>query len=91
MEISAKRPAPFLRQVVPVRKPVSEEKLQITLSSSLLFETLILSLFLFFTQTLRDPRFDDLSGEYKPEIFEKTYKFINDIKHREKEVREAAS
>lgn len=57
MEISAKKPAPFLRQVVPVRKP-----------------------------TLRDPRFDDLSGEYKPEIFEKTYKFINNIRHREKEV-----
>ncbi|TMS22920.1 Ribosomal RNA processing protein 36-like protein, partial [Larimichthys crocea] len=36
--------------------------------------------------TLRDPRFDDLSGEYKPEIFEKTYKFIKDIKHREKEI-----
>ncbi|XP_056135612.1 ribosomal RNA processing protein 36 homolog [Lampris incognitus] len=35
---------------------------------------------------LRDPRFDDLSGEYKPEIFEKTYKFINDIKQREKEM-----
>ncbi|PWA30651.1 hypothetical protein CCH79_00009217 [Gambusia affinis] len=34
----------------------------------------------------RDPRFDSLSGEYKPEIFEKTYKFINDLKHREKEV-----
>ncbi|XP_051237290.1 ribosomal RNA processing protein 36 homolog [Dicentrarchus labrax] len=57
MEISAKRPAPFLRQVVAVRKP-----------------------------TLRDPRFDDLSGEYKPEIFEKTYKFIDDIRQREKEV-----
>ncbi|XP_040001115.1 ribosomal RNA processing protein 36 homolog [Xiphias gladius] len=57
MEISAKKPAPFLRQVVPVRKPM-----------------------------LRDPRFDDLSGEYKPEIFEKTYKFINDIKQKEKEV-----
>ncbi|XP_078138933.1 ribosomal RNA processing protein 36 homolog [Centroberyx gerrardi] len=57
MEISAKKPAPFLRQVVPVRKTV-----------------------------LRDPRFDDLSGEYKPEIFEKTYKFINDIKQREKEI-----
>ncbi|KAG7485945.1 hypothetical protein JOB18_021473 [Solea senegalensis] len=56
MEISAKKPAPFLRQVIPVRKP-----------------------------TLRDPRFDDLSGEYKPEIFEKTYKFIDDIKHGEKE------
>ncbi|XP_043969232.1 ribosomal RNA processing protein 36 homolog [Gambusia affinis] len=36
--------------------------------------------------TRRDPRFDSLSGEYKPEIFEKTYKFINDLKHREKEV-----
>lgn len=35
----------------------------------------------------RDPRFDDLSGEYKPEIFEKTYKFIDDIKHKEKQVR----
>uniref|UniRef100_A0A8C7ZLX1 rRNA biogenesis protein RRP36 n=1 Tax=Oryzias sinensis TaxID=183150 RepID=A0A8C7ZLX1_9TELE len=58
MEISAKKPAPFLRQVVPIKKPV-----------------------------VRDPRFDDLSGEYKPEIYEQTYKFINDIKHREKEVR----
>ncbi|GLD75250.1 ribosomal RNA processing protein 36 homolog [Lates japonicus] len=57
MEISAKKPAPFLRQVVPIKKP-----------------------------TLRDPRFDDLSGEYKPEIFDKTYKFINDIKQREKEI-----
>ncbi|XP_029352297.1 ribosomal RNA processing protein 36 homolog [Echeneis naucrates] len=57
MEISAKKPAPFLRQVVPVRKPTS-----------------------------RDPRFDNLSGEYKPEIFEKTYKFINDIKQREREI-----
>lgn len=57
VELSAKKPAPFLRQVVPVKKP-----------------------------TLRDPRFDDLSGEYKPEIFEKTYKFINDIRHKEKEI-----
>ncbi|XP_034445916.1 ribosomal RNA processing protein 36 homolog isoform X2 [Hippoglossus hippoglossus] len=57
MEISAKKPAPFLRRVVAIRKP-----------------------------TLRDPRFDDLSGEYKPEIFEKTYKFIDNIKQREKEV-----
>lgn len=38
-------------------------------------------------QMFRDPRFDDLSGEYKPEIFEKTYKFIDDIKSREKHVR----
>ncbi|XP_003459898.1 ribosomal RNA processing protein 36 homolog [Oreochromis niloticus] len=57
VEISAKKPAPFLRQVIPVKKP-----------------------------TLRDPRFDDLSGEYKPEIFEKTYKFINDIRDKEKEI-----
>lgn len=57
VEISAKKPAPFLRQVVPAKK-----------------------------LALRDPRFDDLSGEYKPEIFEKTYKFISDIKHREKEI-----
>lgn len=32
----------------------------------------------------RDPRFDDLSGEFKPEIFNQTHKFINDL--REKEV-----
>ncbi|KAL4639889.1 hypothetical protein GN956_G12470 [Arapaima gigas] len=55
VEISAKQPAPFLRQVVPVKKKL-----------------------------LRDPRFDDLSGEYKPEIFEKTYSFISDIKQKEK-------
>ncbi|XP_070590735.1 ribosomal RNA processing protein 36 homolog [Erythrolamprus reginae] len=34
----------------------------------------------------RDPRFDDLSGEYKPEIFEKTYSFLNDVRKKEKEV-----
>ncbi|XP_063053967.1 ribosomal RNA processing protein 36 homolog [Engraulis encrasicolus] len=37
-------------------------------------------------QILRDPRFDDLSGEYKPEIFSETYKFINDIQDREKKL-----
>ncbi|MEQ2277953.1 hypothetical protein XENORESO_010269 [Xenotaenia resolanae] len=57
MEISAKKPPSFLRQVIPVKK-----------------------------STWRDPRFDSLSGEYKPEIFEMTYKFINDLKHREKEI-----
>ncbi|MEQ2303525.1 hypothetical protein AMECASPLE_017834 [Ameca splendens] len=57
MEISAKKPPSFLRQVIPVKK-----------------------------STRRDPRFDSLSGEYKPEIFEMTYKFINDLKHREKEI-----
>ncbi|XP_053169315.1 ribosomal RNA processing protein 36 homolog [Hemicordylus capensis] len=56
LEISAKKPAPFLRQVVPVRKKVP-----------------------------RDPRFDSLSGEYKPEVFEKTYGFLNDLRKKEKE------
>ncbi|OCT77439.1 ribosomal RNA processing protein 36 homolog [Xenopus laevis] len=37
-------------------------------------------------QMRRDPRFDDLSGEYKPEVFEKTYKFLGDVKKREKEM-----
>ncbi|XP_044284937.1 ribosomal RNA processing protein 36 homolog isoform X2 [Varanus komodoensis] len=57
LEISAKKPVPFLRQVVPVKKKVP-----------------------------RDPRFDDLSGEYKPEVFEKTYSFLNDLRKKEKEV-----
>ncbi|NXC62386.1 RRP36 protein, partial [Aleadryas rufinucha] len=57
LEISAKKPVPFLRQVVPVRKKVQ-----------------------------RDPRFDDLSGEYKPEIFMKTYSFLDSIKKQEKEI-----
>lgn len=56
-EISSKQRVPFLRKVVPVKKPI-----------------------------LRDPRFDDLSGEYKPEIFSQTYKFINDIQDREKKM-----
>uniref|UniRef100_A0A8C9NLK3 rRNA biogenesis protein RRP36 n=1 Tax=Serinus canaria TaxID=9135 RepID=A0A8C9NLK3_SERCA len=57
LEMSAKKPVPFLRQVVPVRKKVQ-----------------------------RDPRFDDLSGEYKPEIFMKTYSFLDSIKKQEKEM-----
>ncbi|XP_062868857.1 ribosomal RNA processing protein 36 homolog isoform X2 [Trichomycterus rosablanca] len=36
--------------------------------------------------TIRDPRFDDLSGEFKPEVFNQTYKFINEIKQREAEM-----
>ncbi|KAI7791037.1 ribosomal RNA processing protein 36 homolog [Triplophysa rosa] len=31
----------------------------------------------------RDPRFDDLSGEYKPEVFHQTYKFIGDLREQE--------
>ncbi|KAM3675781.1 ribosomal RNA processing protein 36 homolog [Ammospiza maritima maritima] len=57
LEMSAKKPVPFLRQVVPVRKKVQ-----------------------------RDPRFDDLSGEYKPDIFMKTYSFLDSIKKQEKEM-----
>lgn len=34
----------------------------------------------------RDPRFDDLSGEFKPEVFVNTYKFLDDIKKKEKEI-----
>ncbi|KAG8512063.1 Ribosomal RNA processing protein 36 [Galemys pyrenaicus] len=34
----------------------------------------------------RDPRFDDLSGEYNPEVFDKTYQFLDDIRAKEKEV-----
>lgn len=35
---------------------------------------------------MRDPRFDDISGEFKPESFSQTYKFISDIRQREEEV-----
>ncbi|KAG1708468.1 Ribosomal RNA processing protein 36 [Nymphon striatum] len=34
----------------------------------------------------RDPRFDDISGEFNPSIFEKTYSFIDDIKVSEEKV-----
>ncbi|XP_055469091.1 kelch domain-containing protein 3 isoform X3 [Psammomys obesus] len=34
----------------------------------------------------RDPRFDDLSGDYNPEVFDKTYQFLNDIRAKEKEL-----
>ncbi|XP_019498210.1 PREDICTED: kelch domain-containing protein 3 isoform X3 [Hipposideros armiger] len=34
----------------------------------------------------RDPRFDNLSGEYNPEVFDKTYQFLNDIRAKEKEL-----
>ncbi|XP_074093091.1 kelch domain-containing protein 3 isoform X2 [Macrotis lagotis] len=34
----------------------------------------------------RDPRFDDLSGDYNPEIFEKTYRFLNEYRAKEKEL-----
>ncbi|KAJ8032481.1 Ribosomal RNA processing protein 36-like [Holothuria leucospilota] len=36
-------------------------------------------------RVFRDPRFDDLSGSFKEETFEKNYSFIKDIKKRERE------
>nr|XP_022334422.1 ribosomal RNA processing protein 36 homolog isoform X1 [Crassostrea virginica]XP_022334423.1 ribosomal RNA processing protein 36 homolog isoform X1 [Crassostrea virginica]XP_022334424.1 ribosomal RNA processing protein 36 homolog isoform X2 [Crassostrea virginica] len=33
----------------------------------------------------RDPRFDDLSGEYREELFSRSYGFLDDIKSRERE------
>lgn len=33
----------------------------------------------------RDPRFDDLSGDYREDIFKKTYSFLDDIKKNEKD------
>ncbi|XP_038654794.1 ribosomal RNA processing protein 36 homolog [Scyliorhinus canicula] len=35
---------------------------------------------------VRDPRFDDLSGEFKPDIYEKTYSFLSDVRNKEKKV-----
>ena len=34
----------------------------------------------------RDPRFDDLSGEYNEVHFNKNYDFLSDIRKREKQV-----
>merc|ERR1712004_85927 len=36
-------------------------------------------------KTIRDPRFDDLSGEFNETYFNKSYSFISDIRSREKE------
>lgn len=89
MEVSAKRPVPLLRQVVAAKKPVSgaTRRCQMLRSAAPNILKLCCSFFFPLIQTFRDPRFDDLSGEYKPEIFEKTYKFIDDIKHKEKQVK----
>lgn len=31
----------------------------------------------------RDPRFDDLSGEFNPTVFSQTYRFLNDAREQE--------
>ncbi|XP_071506392.1 ribosomal RNA processing protein 36 homolog [Diadema antillarum] len=38
----------------------------------------------------RDPRFDDLSGKFREKLFDKNYKFIEDIREREKQELEKA-
>ncbi|XP_072912364.1 ribosomal RNA processing protein 36 homolog [Hemitrygon akajei] len=37
-------------------------------------------------RVVRDPRFDDLSGDYNPEIFDKTYAFLTEVRSKEKEI-----
>jgi hypothetical protein len=41
---------------------------------------------MFYFQMTRDPRFDDLSGEFNEHYFKSNYSFLFDIKAREKEV-----
>ena len=40
----------------------------------------------FILKVKRDPRFDDLSGQYEEEHFRKNYSFLSDIKENEKQV-----
>jgi len=49
---------------------------------------LFIEYFLFTAQAFvaRDPRFDDLSGEFKESYFKQSYGFLSDIKLREKQV-----
>lgn len=82
--MSAKVRVPFLRQVVPISKKVRKEQRAGTSLEKGLNKTFIISVL--FPKVARDPRFDDLSGEYNPEIFDKTYQFLNDIRAKEKEV-----
>lgn len=82
--MSAKVRVPFLRQVVPISKKVREGQEQHFLKRGRLDKLFVF--FLLFPKVARDPRFDDLSGEYNPEIFDKTYQFLNDIRAKEKEV-----
>ena len=42
--------------------------------------------FLFKFQINRDPRFDDLSGEYEEHVFKQAYSFLSDVKQRDKTV-----
>lgn len=82
--MSAKVPVPFLRQVVPISKKVRKGRDKNLLGDRRLKRRFIFSLC--FPKVARDPRFDDLSGEYNPEVFDKTYQFLNDIRAKEKQV-----
>ena len=39
-----------------------------------------------YLQVRRDPRFDDLSGEFNETIYRSTYSFLGDVREREKKV-----
>lgn len=82
--MSAKVPVPFLRQVVPISKKVRKGRDENLPGDRRLKRRFIFSLC--FPKVARDPRFDDLSGEYNPEVFDKTYQFLNDIRAKEKQV-----
>lgn len=83
--MSAKVRVPFLRQVVPISKKVRKEQgTRTSLETGDLNKRIIFSLC--FAKVARDPRFDDLSGDYNPEVFDKTYQFLNDIRAKEKQV-----
>jgi hypothetical protein len=38
-------------------------------------------------QHFRDPRFESFTGHYNPDLFEKSYDFLDNMKNRELEVR----
>lgn len=81
--MSAKVRVPFLRQVVPISKKVRKRQEVLSCERR---QNCIFIFSPFSPKVARDPRFDDLSGEYNPEVFDKTYQFLNDIRAKEKEV-----
>ena len=52
----------------------------------LLLLILFIASWFLFTAQARDPRFDDLSGEFNESYFKQSYGFLSDIKLREKQV-----